>query len=175
MAILLPRGNGSIQSITWTEFAHDVARLAYTLGELGVSPGDRVIHVSANRYEWLVTDLALHAIRAVHVPVHGTHSGEQIAAQFEHSGAMLAVVGETSLLEKFAHLVERPFPAIAYDAEAEDTVGQAKMIAFAAKIESASVGEGSSACRQRSAPRHPTIWRRFCIRRARLASLRESC
>ena len=47
----------------------------------GIAPGDRVAHVSENRYEWIITDLALHLVGAVHVPIHVTLSAEQIAEQ----------------------------------------------------------------------------------------------
>src|SRR5690606_17125708 len=49
-----------------------------------------------------IVDLALHSIGAVHVPIHVTLAGEQIAEQIAASGAQIAFVSTTALLEKVA-------------------------------------------------------------------------
>ena len=51
------------------------SRLAAAIQAAGVEPGDRVAQVSENRYEWIITDLAMHLAGAVHVPIHVTLSG----------------------------------------------------------------------------------------------------
>ena len=48
-------------------------------------------HVSENRYEWIITDLALHLAGVVHVPIHVTLSAEQIAEQIIDCGATVGV------------------------------------------------------------------------------------
>ena len=48
-------------------------------------PGDRIVQVSENRYEWIVLDLAIHFARGVHVAVHRVLSGPQIAYQIVNS------------------------------------------------------------------------------------------
>src|SRR5262245_46241071 len=74
-------------SQTWGELAHDVFHTAAALTRAGVAPGDRVILVSPNRYEWIVCDLAIQFARGVHVPVHNALSGPQITYQIRDSGA----------------------------------------------------------------------------------------
>ncbi len=83
---------GAYQSITWDELARDVRRVAAALMRLGVRPGDRVIHLSRNRHEWIVTDLAIQLARGVQVPVHALLTGAQIAYQIVDSEAVVAIV-----------------------------------------------------------------------------------
>src|SRR4051794_34919613 len=73
--------NGELQWLTWQQLSDAASTLAAELRLAGIAPGDRVAHVSENRYEWIITDLALHLAAAVHVPIHVTLSGPQIAEQ----------------------------------------------------------------------------------------------
>ena len=70
----------------WNELAQEVGRLAAGLRRAGVQPGDRVAQVSENRYEWILVDLAVHLARGVHVAIHASLSGPQIAHQISDSG-----------------------------------------------------------------------------------------
>jgi long-chain acyl-CoA synthetase len=100
--------NGELQWHTWQQVSDAAASLARELRGAGIAAGDRVAHVSENRYEWIITDLALHLIEAVHVPIHVTLSGLQIAEQISDSGAKLVFVSGAELLSKFAnHLDEQ--------------------------------------------------------------------
>ena len=94
--------DGELHWRTWREVWRDAQALAATLRAAGVQPGDRVAQVSENRYEWIITDLALHLAGAVHVPIHVTLSGEQIAEQIAECGARLVFVSTAELLAKFA-------------------------------------------------------------------------
>src|SRR5262245_43771999 len=84
--------NGQYHWLTWNDLATDVYRLAAALVRQEVQPGDRVALVSENRYEWIVTDLALQLARAIHVPIHPTLAGPQIAWQLRHCGCKLALI-----------------------------------------------------------------------------------
>lgn len=84
--------DGAYHALTWRQVSDDVCRVAAALRQLGVCSGDRVIQVSDNRYEWIVVDLAIQLVAAVHVPVHATLSGQQIAWQIVDSEARLVVL-----------------------------------------------------------------------------------
>lgn len=84
--------DGAYQAISWSELARDVRRAAAALVRLGVRPGDRVIHLARNRYEWIVTDVAIQLARGVQVPVHALLTGAQIAYQIVDSEAVVAIV-----------------------------------------------------------------------------------
>ncbi len=90
-ALAVKRG-GQFVWLTWHQIAADVWRTAAQLQTLGVHRGDRVAQVSENRYEWIVLDLAVHAVGGIHVAIHPTLAGGQIAYQIRDSGARLAIV-----------------------------------------------------------------------------------
>ncbi len=117
--------DGNYQAITWDELAADVRRVAAVLVQLGVRPGERVIHLSRNRYEWIVTDLAIQLARGVQVPVHALLTGSQIAYQIVDSEAVLAILSGPEQAAKLApeqgHLGDR-VRFVSYDA-CEETLG----------------------------------------------------
>ena len=84
------------------ELAAQAYDLAARLVQLGVEPGDRIIHLSENRCEWIVTDLAIHFARAIHVPVHAPLTGPQIAWQIQDSGAKVVILSGPAQADKLA-------------------------------------------------------------------------
>jgi long-chain acyl-CoA synthetase len=101
-AIHLPDSAGGFRTLTWRDVADDARRAALALKRLGVEPGDRVVQVSENRYEWIIVDLAVHLIRGVHVAIHAALSGPQIAYQIIDSGARLAIVSGPEQMAKLS-------------------------------------------------------------------------
>lgn len=97
---------GELHWRTWQQVWNESHALAAELRAAGIAPGDRVAQVSENRYEWIITDLALHLAGAVHVPIHVTLSGEQIAEQIADCGAKLVFVSSRQLLTKFAERLD---------------------------------------------------------------------
>lgn len=117
-AILVPEGD-EFRAISWNALAADARALAARMrGELGVKRGDRVVQVSENRYEWIVLDLAIHLVGAVHVAVHATLTGEQIEYQILDSGAQLVVVSTPEQAAKLGAIATR-VPASAHFASFE--------------------------------------------------------
>src|SRR5688572_19894853 len=93
---------GQYHSRTWNELSRAVRRTAAMLSELQVRPGDRVIQVSENRYEWIVADLAILLSGGIHVPVHASLTGSQIAYQIRDSGARVVMVSTADQAAKLA-------------------------------------------------------------------------
>src|ERR1700754_2767948 len=73
--------NGELHWLNWQQVAMRASEIAAVLCTADIRPGDRVAQVSENRPEWILTDLAIHLAGTVHVPIHVTLSGEQIAEQ----------------------------------------------------------------------------------------------
>lgn len=95
--------NGSeYQALTWDQLAQRIAQTASALIESGVQPGDRVVQVSENRMEWIVCDLAIQLAQAIHVPVHSTLTGPQIAFQIIDSGARITLLADDEQAAKLA-------------------------------------------------------------------------
>lgn len=87
---------------TWRELARDAAHAAAALRSLGLAKGDRLAFLSPNRYEWIVVDLAVLSIGAVHVPVHNSLSGPQMQYQIVDSGAKVVLLAGEEQAAKLA-------------------------------------------------------------------------
>lgn len=108
---------GELHWRTWREVFAEASQLAADIRAAGIEPGDRVAQVSENRYEWIIADLAMQLAGAVHVPMHVSLSGEQIAAQIADSGARLVLVSRVELLTQFAALLDQSIPVRCYERE----------------------------------------------------------
>ncbi len=69
---LWAKQTGEWRATSWRSAAEQVARLAAALRGIGLVRGDRVMLVSENRPEWLISDLAIMAAGCVTVPAYIT-------------------------------------------------------------------------------------------------------
>ena len=99
---LLIKRDGQYRSISWYGVEDDAGWCMSALLANGVQPGDRVVQLSENRYEWIIFDLAIMSVGAVHVPLHAPLTAEQIAAQIADCGAKLVLVSTQAQAEKLA-------------------------------------------------------------------------
>ncbi len=53
-----------------------------------------MIQIAENSYRWIITDLAVHAIGAVHVAVHASLSGPQMAFQIVDTESRIVILGD---------------------------------------------------------------------------------
>jgi long-chain acyl-CoA synthetase len=106
-ALYVPRG-GQFDSVCWASLIDAAARLAAGLSDLGLQPGDRVAVVSPNRYEWVVCDLAILGLGAVHVPIHNALAGPQIAWQIRDCGARLVLLAGPDQASRLSGVSELP-------------------------------------------------------------------
>ena len=83
--------------LSWRAFAEEVVATAERLRQAGLKAGDRVAFYSENRYEWLVIDLAIQLVPAVHVPLHAPLTGAQARYQIDHCGASAVIVSGREL------------------------------------------------------------------------------
>ncbi len=83
--------SGQVVWRSWREVIEEVSRAVGALAARGIGPGDRVAQVAPNSYGWVVADLAVLSLGAVHVPLHATATGEQVRQQVGHSGAKLVL------------------------------------------------------------------------------------
>jgi len=90
---LFYRRGEEVVSHTWRDVARDVARYASALRQLQIDRGDRVATAAANRYEWVVVDLAILSVGAVHVPLHNSLTGPQMRFQIVDAEADLVIFG----------------------------------------------------------------------------------
>ncbi|MEA3043081.1 MAG: long-chain acyl-CoA synthetase [Sphingomonadales bacterium] len=94
---LWAKQGGAWRSTSWAEAAGKVARLAAALKGLGLAPGDRVMLVSENRPEWLISDLAIMAAGCVTVPTYTTNTERDHQHILDDSGARAVIVSTQKL------------------------------------------------------------------------------
>ncbi|HEY5712080.1 MAG TPA: long-chain fatty acid--CoA ligase [Allosphingosinicella sp.] len=94
---LWAKAGGTWHSISWRETAEKVARLSAALKGLGLAKGDRVMLVSENRPEWLISDLAIMAAGCVTVPTYTTNTERDHQHIIDDSGARAVIVSTQKL------------------------------------------------------------------------------
>jgi len=97
-ALFLPQ-DVVVRHKTWRQLADDVLRMTAYLDRLAVQVGDRIVLWSDNRYEWIVIDLAIQSLGAIHVPLHGSLPAPAAAAQIEHAEPKLVLVANAAMAE----------------------------------------------------------------------------
>lgn len=83
---------GQLDWLTWRELEQQVVAWASALRARGVTPGSHVVQLAGNSLPWVLVDLALHWLGAVHVPLHAALSPAQAAEQIKHARSILAIV-----------------------------------------------------------------------------------
>ena len=94
---LWAKSGGKWSSISWRQTAEKVASLAAALKAMGLGRGDRVMLVSENRPEWLISDLAIMAAGAVTVPTYTTNTERDHQHILDDSGARAVIVSTQKL------------------------------------------------------------------------------
>jgi len=94
---LWAKTQGQWRSISWREAAERVASLAAALKGIGLNAGDRVMLVSENRPEWLISDLAIMAAGCVTVPAYTTNTERDHQHILDDSGARAVIVSTQKL------------------------------------------------------------------------------
>lgn len=97
---LLCKENSRYKRLTYRELADEVFHLAYELKKLGLKRGDKVVLVSKNKPEWVVSDLAIMMAGGINVPVHEVLTGNQIKKIIDEVSAKIVIVSSKNILEK---------------------------------------------------------------------------
>src|SRR3954469_1093366 len=95
---LWAKQGGEWRSTSWLNVAEQVAGLAAALKRIGLAGGDRVMLVSENRPEWLISDLAIMAAGCVTVPTYITNTERDHQHILDDSGARAAIVSTRKLV-----------------------------------------------------------------------------
>ena len=122
--------------------------MAARLQAAGLRGGDRLLLVSENRYQWIICDLAVHLCSGVHVAVHNSLAGPQIAEQLRDSGARLVVVAGAEQAEKLnaaASSLPDGLQFLSFDPVAESIGGRPVRHLAAIAIDPSSIAEPACA------------------------------
>lgn len=89
------------QPLTWGQVDNAVRALTRGLGALGLGRGDRVLLLSENRPEWLISDIAIMAAGGITVPAYTTNTTADHRHVLKDSGARGAIVSTWALAQRF--------------------------------------------------------------------------
>jgi len=92
--------------VSYSKLLEDVLLLAKSFKRRGVRSGDKVMVLSDNRYEWIVTDLALMSFGAVNVPRGSDTPTQELEFIVEHSDSIYLVIETDELLEQHADYIK---------------------------------------------------------------------
>jgi long-chain acyl-CoA synthetase len=98
---------GIWQQVTWADYWDRALTVAHGLLALGVVPGDRVAILSENRREWLYTDVATVAVRAMTVGLYPTNPPAELVYLLSHSGAKVLVAEDQEQVDKALAVIDR--------------------------------------------------------------------
>ncbi len=88
--------DGKFAPITYQEFYKKVEIFGTGLLSIGIEKFDHVGLVSDNRFEWIISDMAIIGLRAADVPCSGNSSSQDIYFKLNHSEAQATILeGET--------------------------------------------------------------------------------
>ncbi len=94
---LWARHEGVYRPLTWRQAAQTVKDLSRGLRKLGLKPGERVVLLSENRPEWLISDVAVMAAGAIAVPAYTTNTSADHNHVLTDCGARGAIVSTREL------------------------------------------------------------------------------
>ena len=117
---LWARRDDGWQSISWAEARRQVIALATSLENIGLVPGDRVMLVSENRPEWLISDLGIMAAGCVTVPTYTTNTTRDHAHILGNSGAKAVIVSNQKLAKSL-------IPAVITSTDCHHVVGMEEL------------------------------------------------
>ncbi len=105
------RDDGSLESVSWTEFAKQVRRVGKSLIALGVGKDDKANIVSYSNYHWVLTDVALASIGSVTVGIYHSLLAKDIGYIVNHSDAVLVFAEDAEQVAKLLS-IRHELPAI---------------------------------------------------------------
>ena len=98
--LLLSKKEGKYVPISTEEFADRVKCFSLGLRDLGLEAGDKLIVLSENRPEWVISDIANLCLGGITVPIYTSLIPEQIKYIIDDSDAKIVVVSDQSKWQK---------------------------------------------------------------------------
>jgi long-chain acyl-CoA synthetase len=105
--LMLYKQEGQYIPISTEEFEKKVIHLALALNDLGLKKGDKLIILSENRPEWVMTDLATICQGGLTVPVYTSLTAPQAEYIIQDSDASIVVVSDKEQREKIQAVRDR--------------------------------------------------------------------
>ncbi|MGB2783601.1 MAG: AMP-binding protein, partial [Atribacterota bacterium] len=103
--------DGKFEPVTYQEFYNKVEKFGTGLHGIGINEFDHVGLVSDNRFEWIITDMAIIGLRAVDVPCSGASSSHDIYFKLKHSDSTAVILEGEKQFEEF-YIMSHDLPKI---------------------------------------------------------------
>ncbi len=100
------KSTAKYNSLSWNQVGSEMDALSNILLSFNYGFNDKIGIFSANRYEWVITDLAIMAIRGVVVPLYSTSSEHQVKYIVDETQMRLLFIGNKDQLDKAPWLFE---------------------------------------------------------------------
>ena len=92
--------------ITYAKLFDDVLLLSRAFSQKGVKKGSKIMFLCDNRYEWMVTDLALISLGAISVPRGSDTPTKELEFILKHSESTFLVCENEALYEKHKKMLD---------------------------------------------------------------------
>jgi len=99
--------NGNWEDILWEDVGKDIAAFTNSLIEIGINPKDKVALLSDNRYEWMISDIAIQSTGAADVPIYASSTPAQIEYILNDSEAIAVVLSTKEQLDKVLEIKDK--------------------------------------------------------------------
>ena len=99
---LWAKKEGEWKSLSWQQTEIKVKQVAAGLKYHGIVPGDKIVIVSENRPECIISDLAINTLNAITVPAYTTNTEDDHRYIIEHSDAKAVIVSNNILANRIA-------------------------------------------------------------------------
>ncbi|MEJ8574446.1 AMP-binding protein [Microbaculum marinum] len=92
--------------MTWAEFDQKVRTRALALRDLGIGRGDVVAIIGDNRPDWVISEIAVHAVGALSLGLYRDSLESEVAYLLTHSGTALVFAEDEEQVDKILNLGE---------------------------------------------------------------------
>jgi len=102
------------REFSWAEVADQARRIASSLRNFGLQPGDKVGIFSKNCAEWVISDLAIMLGGFISVPVYSSANAETLGYMLNHSEAKAVFIGKLDSIDGLGQAIPESCVSIAY-------------------------------------------------------------
>ncbi|MFC2161357.1 AMP-dependent synthetase/ligase [Acidobacteriota bacterium] len=123
--MMLYKSEGKFVPVSTSEFEENVKGFSLGLRELGLNAGEKLIILSENRPEWVMTNMANLCVGSTTVPIYTTLAPEQIRYIIDDSDAKIVVCSNLEMwgkLEVIKDQLDKVTHFIIYEPEAPEGV-----------------------------------------------------
>ncbi len=97
---------GIWNAYSWADYQSIVKRFALGMHKLGISKGDSVGIIGDNRPEWVASEIASHALRAMIFGIYQDSLNEEVAYLINYAGAKIIIAEDEEQVDKVLEITE---------------------------------------------------------------------